>query len=177
MSLMGCLITREPVYEAPIDLPPSVHGSSETPMFEITKVDLDLTGGADSGIGGASNEIRITAIVRDANIRDALVGRVFLNLNRSMSRPQDFLVREIERIPPELGEDPYSRRVEFTIDTVELRPPGCHRIELHVSRAFEGLPSLNPVDGDLGIGVWYRASFDRPNPNPLMDNCLSSGSL
>ncbi|MFK7985021.1 MAG: hypothetical protein AB8I08_03245 [Sandaracinaceae bacterium] len=178
-SLMGCLITQEPSFDEPANFPPSVHGTATTPMFQtITRqvgpIDNPFPG--DSGAASPfTRDVTISAIVRDANLLDELEGRIYVNLNRDEGPGT---VTEID-IDGSAGT--LERRIEFTVSRADL-VPNCNRIELHVSREFQNLPSLEPVeDGmmegtrrDLGIGVWFVGGFNDGNPTPDMTTCAGS---
>lgn len=169
LSSMACLITREPVYEEAPNVPPSVHGSAASPMNRVQIVSLDPESpGADAG--PMDTDLPFTAIVRDVNVRQHLRGRVFANLREDAI---DALVAEIE-IPVAAGSS--ERTVPFTIPLTEL-DPGCNWIELHVSEAFEGLPSLAPaLDNDIGTGTWFVGATNAASPNAGLDTCESPPS-
>ena len=160
--MTGCVVTREPVYDAPTNLPPSVHGSPESPMYIVEVVDIG-SGPASDDAGLNAADPTFVAIVRDANVRDRLEARIFINLDHADdANPITALVRDREPIPAETDEDPGSRRFMFTIPRSRFEI-GCNWIELHVSREFEGLPSLLPAGddpNDVGVGVWFRAGVD-----------------
>ena len=170
--LMGCLITRDPSFEPPENLPPSVHGSAETPMYEIRRVCRNCAGGGLADAGPVQNVVRFVATVRDANVRDELQGRVYLNLDRDSDFPTRNLVDEVE-VPPDLDNDPYSREVEFAFTPSRL-DVDCNVVELHVSREFAGALSLAPAEpGDIGIGVWYIGAYEEGGEEPDLSGCLT----
>ncbi len=178
-TLMGCLITQDPSFDEPANFPPSVHGTATTPMYQtLTRRvgPLDNPFPADGGdVDPANDDVTIAAIVRDANLRDNLEGRVFLNLNRAVDNPQQFLVAEI--LIREEGT--FERRVpEFTVPRSRL-VANCNTIELHVSREFRRFPSLEPEeDGmgegtrrDVGIGVWFVGGLAEGATEPSFTGC------
>lgn len=165
--LTGCFITRDLDYEAPPPLPASVHGTTETPMNQIRVVQGGVLGGADAG---ASSNIEFSAIVRDPNFDQDLIGLVFRDYNPN--RDNQPVIPEIV-IPPSSGDDPLTRltrRVTFSLSPLELGAVGCHTVELHVSERFVQLNDPRPADEtDLGVGTWFVAVVE--DDPPTLSGC------
>lgn len=165
LSSMGCIL-RDFEYEAPVNVPPSVHGTAETPMTRVRVVELDAPLGAD---GGATTNLEFVATVRDVDVRQPLEALVYLDRNPD-APSRSALVGELP-IPPVADQDPLSRRVRFSLPTAELSR-GCHVVELHVSRRFVGAINPQPADpADLGVGVWWVAATDAALPAVDMTAC------
>ncbi len=165
---MGCII-RDFDYEPPENLPPSVHSHPMTSMSVVHSIDLDAPVGGDAGPAG---ETEFLAIVRDPNYTDELTGLIFLDRNPAAGRVG--LIDE-RTIPPVSGTDPLNRQVSFTLDRQDINlagGPGCHVLELHVSRRFVG--QLNPqpeAPADIGIGVWFIEATNDASPVVDMSTC------
>lgn len=159
--LMSCVITRDLDYQPPPNYPASVHGTTETPMDQIRIVDRGVVGIGDAG---AAENVEFSAIVRDPNLDQQLIGLVFVDY-----RPDDDnqpVIPEIP-IPPNPGDDPLNRRVTFSLSALGDfgTEPGCHTVQLHVSREFVQLNDPRPADEtDLGIGTWFVSVVDDEMP-------------
>jgi hypothetical protein len=165
--LMGCIL-RDFDYEPPPNVPPSVQGSQETPFDRVYVVDIEALPGGD---GGGAPELEFSADIVDANIDDELLGLVFLD--RDALRPRPY---SAHRIDPETGDNtPYVRRETFRILRSDIVRPGCHSVELHVSRDFGedvvGNPQADP--SDLGVGVWWIAAVNSGTTMVDMGSCPS----
>lgn len=161
--MMGCIL-RDFEYEAPDNTPPSVQSwpTGATPLNRVLSVDLSVNLGGD---GGLPNEVPFEAEVRDANVGQALEGRVYLN---------NSLVRELRPIPAALDSaDPGRRRVTFGISRTALSH-GCHLVQLLVTSegGFQPFPSREPREqGDIGSGSWWIAAYQTPDEPISMDEC------
>ena len=150
LTLMGCIITKDPSREPPENTPPVV---LEVPGFEMNRLVPillnDDTPGPDGGVASASIEFR--AIVRDPDVDQPLQAVVFQEY-RADSETNLPLVDQM--VPPTMSD---TRSVEFSIDRSVLEP-GCRVLELHVSERFVNFRNPVPVvEGDLGRGVWFLA--------------------
>lgn len=164
-SSMGCIL-RDFEYEDPVNVPPSVHSTSETPMTRVRLVALDAPIGTD---GGMATNLEFVATVRDVDVRQPLEGLVYLDRNPD-APSRNALVGELS-IPPVADQSPLNRRVRFSIPLAELSR-GCHVVELHVSSGFVGTINPQPADpSDLGVGVWWIAATDSTAPAVDMTAC------
>lgn len=167
---MGCIL-RDFDYQEPANVPPSVLGSADDPLDTVQRLDLDAPVGGDAG---ASSDVEIVAIVRDPNVREPLLGLVFVDRNRGVTRP----IGPEFPIPPEQDEDPLHRRVPFRVPRAAFPGPGCHSVELHVSGGFIDFSNPRPaIEGDLGVGVWWFAVVDATQPAPDMTECATMEAL
>jgi hypothetical protein len=172
LTLMGCVF-RDFEYQDPPNLPPSVHGTTETPMDTVWIVDLDAPVAGD---GGPGTSVQFFANVRDPNVSDQLVGVVFVDRSELSQRAD---LPEFP-IPAEQDGTPGERRVPFMLprNSGDLAIPGCHSVELHVSRAFTSLATNPQADPeDLGIGVWWVASVNDSQLSVDMTLCQKHRNL
>jgi hypothetical protein len=165
LTSMGCIL-RDFDYEEPVNVPPSVHSTSETPMTRVRVIDLDTPIGTD---GGVATNLEFVATVRDVDVRQPLEALVYLDRNPD-APSRNALVGELS-IPPVADQSPLNRRVRFSIPLAELSR-GCHIVELHVSSEFVGAINPQPADpADLGVGVWFVAATDAASPAVDMTAC------
>ncbi len=157
-TLMGCILTRDPTYDAPANTPAVVLEDPEYPMNRFRDLCLEC----EAEDGGVVTQLRFVAQVRDPDIGQDLEGRVFVDHNPD--GPNQPVINEI-RLP---ATGSVVRRAEFSVDVASLRPAGCHVVELHVARAFINI--TNPVPApdpenpsaplDLGRGLWFVRVLD-----------------
>lgn len=168
VTSMGCIL-RDFDYEDPLNVPASVHSSTDTPMTMVRVVALDAPIGTD---GGVATNLQFVATVRDVDVQQHLEGLVFLDRNPN-APSRNSVVGEVS-IPPVVDPDPLvrlNRRVPFSVPISELSR-GCHVIELHVSGRFVGTLNPQPAEaGDLGVGVWWIAATDEALPAVDMTAC------
>ncbi len=168
-SLMGCIL-RDFDYQEPVNVPPAVLGTVESPMTEIRIIDLESLVGGDAGAG---TTINFTAIVRDANVDQSLVGLVYLDRDVIVPTGQQGLVDDVV-IPAEQDNDPWDRRVPFEIQGSDLANAGhgCHSVQLVVTSSTSGVHDVHPSDPtDVGTGVWWIAAIDSSTTAVGMDEC------
>ncbi len=160
--MMGCIL-RDFDYEPPPNVPPSVESrpNGSTPLNRIIKVDLSATPGGDAGI---PNEIHFEAEVRDQNVDQQLLARIYFD---------NTLLRELP-IPAILDSaDPGRRPVEFDVPRSGIAR-GCHLVELLVTSegGFEPFPSREPREpGDIGSAQWWIAAGLTPDDPVEMNDC------
>lgn len=161
-SLMGCVL-RDFDYPEPVNVPPAVLGTVESPLDTVIQVDIAGPVGGDAGV---SSDIPFVATVRDPNIDEPLVGLVFVDRDEDGSPDLPDI-----SILPEQDDDPWDRRVTFSISraTFDAR---CHTVELHVSHGFVNFNNPQPAtEGDLGVGVWWVAAYEEPSEPVDMKGC------
>ncbi|MCA9606686.1 MAG: hypothetical protein KC619_13870 [Myxococcales bacterium] len=167
-TLMGCILTRSPTYDAPANTPPVVLEDPDFPMNRFVNVYLEELAAA------GETQVRFAAQVRDPDIDDELVGLVFLDRNPNSTTN----VPIIENIDiPATGEADRDD-VSFAVDVGELDPgAACRVLELHVSRGFVGFanpmpaPDVEHPEGpiDLGRGIWFlRVLRNREDTQALL---------
>lgn len=172
---MGCFITRDPSYEPPADLPPSVQtvAPGTTPMNRVYSVRSGTTGD-DAGVGGST--FFITATVREVNLGQDLEAVVYVNradiLNGNLVSTFD--------IPAEPDDPtPLERTVPFTVPVGNrgIRP-GCNVVELIVSGHFTNTGTVETAeDQDIGYGTWWVYRTDDANPTVDMSDCPTTGAM
>jgi hypothetical protein len=157
----GCLITDDLDIPEETNFPPSIVSDRAAdpalPIEEIVVLRLDEV-----------ESLTFPVIVRDPNIEEPLEWLVLLNFVDGAS-PQ---LLDGGNIAPSGS---IERQFDFTLDGADLSrltPGECHKIELRVSRAFQGgfdfyLPE---EPGDLDVAVWWIDSVDESSPT-LLSNC------
>jgi hypothetical protein len=163
-AMNGCIL-RDFEYDPQANVPPSVHGSTETPMDRVRIVDLDVIPGGD---GGPTNNIVFVGELRDANVNDPIAFITFIDRNLSAPR-----IVDDGDAQPVVGGDSFRRPFETQIPRSVLTL-GCHAVEVHASSRFDGVANPTPHDeNDLGIGVWWIAATSSSSPDVDMLSCGS----
>ena len=162
--LSGCL-TENVQFDLPRNYPPAIE-SPDTALFPLNSVirnpnDLEI-----EGDGGTSTLtfIPLQVEVRDANLDDRLQYRIFVDYD-----PLAPNISDLGDIPPasQMAEDRLRRSVTVNLPVTLVATPGCHRVEMRVSRAFEGQRS--PAEpGDLATATWFVVT---PTPPPADCMC------
>lgn len=150
---MGCIITREPNYQDTPNFPPSVEDSptADYPMRRVIEWPPNAMG-SDAGVGGGA--LRLDAIIREHNIDEDVSWRVFFDYDDGRDAADQEPFRS-DTLPPEI-DTPHERHLEFVVPSSFIDDrPGCHRVELLVSKAFVGETRAPVTTGDLGLGVWW----------------------
>lgn len=160
---MGCIV-RDFDYQEPVNVPPSVLGTVDSPMDVIHQVKILQAVGGDAGV---SADLQFVATVRDPNVGEQLTALVFVDRNMHPTP-----IRTEFPIVPEQDDDPWDRRVSFTVPRATFATEGCHSVELHVSHAFVDFSNPRPAtDGDLGVGVWWIAAYSDMSDRVDMLTC------
>lgn len=158
MSLVGCIITQEPTFEAPPNTPPVV--VSATPA--LNRVVQIYTGMGEPGTdGGALTSATFQFTIWDPDESQHLERLVFVHHNPDDNTP-------LEDEPIEIPSNGTANRTDaFVLELSDLGaldengdPSGCWVIEAHVSEGF-GTSLRNPrppeTQGeplDLGRAIW-----------------------
>lgn len=168
-TLMGCILTRDPTYDAPANTPAVVLEDPGTPMNRF----YDVCWQCRTDDGGVPTQVPFVALVRDPDVAQDLEGRVFVDHdpNASSNTP---VINEIRL--PATGE--LVRRVEFQVDMGSI-PLGCPVVELHIARSFINItnpvPAPDPVNPDapldLGRGVWFMRVLSNDDDDPRFRGC------
>lgn len=168
--LSGCPVTdqielpSEPNYPPSIVSPPTAVDIGRS-MNQIIRINL-----SDPEVG---TELTLPFIIRDANVDQALEYRVFLDSVTATSTVLGWIFSSevLESRPMGTVE----RSLEIRIPFVEsggfdggLEQPGCHRVEILVSTAFDAIRSPELV-GDLGTAVWWIETIDPDNGFDTVD--------
>jgi hypothetical protein len=165
---MGCFITRDPSYEPPPDIPPSVVTilPETTPMNRVYRL-RTAPEGEDAGVRAS---LTFVATVREMNQGQNLEGVVYVDRGFVGGHFANFL----RRIPPNTeAENPLERRVSFDIADDQVSP-GCHVVELLVSSEFDDVNAPHTTNGDLGVGAWWVYRSDTNSVD--MSTCPGPGT-
>ncbi len=174
-SLMGCIL-RDFDYQAPVNVPPAVLGTAETPMSQMIKVDLDAPVGGDAGVGST---LTFRAVVRDPNVDQQLRGLIYLDRNPNAPGRQGLVNDTL--ITPQHGDQPWDRNVSFDVPLEQLSAlgAGCHWAELLVTSNdnISGVADPQLIDPtDQGVGVWWIEVINQSMPSVDMDSCPRTSS-
>lgn len=158
-TLPACL-TQNVQYEVPRNYPPAIE-SPDTALFPLNSIirnpnDLEIEG--DGGTTTLTS-IPLQVDVRDANLADRLQFRLFVDFD-----PLAPMISDLGDIPPASATaiDRLTRSLTVNVPLTLVSAPGCHRIELRVSRAFVG--QRTPAEeGDLATATWFVMT---PTPPP-----------
>ncbi|MFW2390655.1 MAG: hypothetical protein ACN4G0_20140 [Polyangiales bacterium] len=151
VSSGGCITTTPIEFEAAQNYPPSVvsEPTAEFPLNRIGRLDLDVPVDAP--------EMPLEVIVRDPNLDQTLVYRMFLDSPPAPDIP--FTADEIT--PSGFVERPTVLFVPYD----RLTAGECHRIELVVTGQFANFVTRRPEEeGDFDDATWWVEVVDADNP-------------
>jgi hypothetical protein len=155
ISAGGCIATSTIEFSEDENLPPSVVSQEDAlyPLREIGQLDLDVPVEAP--------ELPLEVIVRDPNIDQTLVYRIFLDSTNPPSNTEFPIDQDV--IPPS-GE--LERPRTFTVSYDLLTAGVCHKIELTVTGGFAGFiePRRPEQEGDIDNRTWWIEVTDADNP-------------
>ena len=162
-TLLPACLTQNVQYDLPRNYPPAIE-SPDTALFPLDSVirnptDLEIEG--DGGITTLTF-IPLSVEVRDANLDDRLQYRIFVDYD-PLTRPT---IADLGDIPPasQMAADRVRRSLTVNLPVALVSSPGCHRVEMRVSRGFEGQRS--PAEpGDLATATWFVVTPTPPPPD------------
>lgn len=170
MSLVGCIITQEPTFEAPPNTPPMVV-SAIPPLNHV----VEIVPGVPVTDGGTASTRIFEVTVWDPDVSQDLEGLLFVQHNRDVNNTP--LTDRVEIA----ADGTSTRTVEFELDLNELgahvdpsdgNPRGCWVLEAHISHSFgNSILDPEPPPGDpldLGRAIWVlHVTADRDDPVDL----------
>ncbi len=154
LSVLGsaCLVTDKPVFgepNTPASLVPTL------PKATLKRAPTD----ADAVCSTANRYMAFQAEVRDANIADTLVARLFINS-----------VYRYEQVIPSNNQ---IARNPLTICVKESDISGaCTHVELIVANKFEGPDRPDSMGEDFAVTEWWVLAPANVNPMADPDSCL-----
>ena len=161
---IGCLVTDPIEFPEEQNYPPSIATklTDPHPLHQIIRINTDERT-ADGGVG----ELTLGVTVRDPNIDQALVYKVFVDFDQNLPKS------------PVAGRgipagSSIERQLEVTLPHGVLgEVDRCHRIELLVSSAFVAdHPFRDPVDpNDLATAVWWVELAQNSGTSVPMSTC------
>ncbi len=158
--LSGCPVTdqidlpSEPNYPPSIVSPPNA-SDIERGMDQIIRLDV-----SDPDLG---TELVLPVIIRDGNVDQPLEFRIFLDSVTIGRDVRGWIESGVGNVSPT---GTIERSLDLRVPLMEqgglevtLRQPGCHRVEILVSSAFENVRDVE-TPGDLGTAVWWVETTD-----------------
>ena len=170
--LTGCPVTdqielnREPNFPPSIVSPPTARDMGRS-IEQIVRLNM-----SDPEVG---TEVVLPVIIRDGNVDQDLEYRVFVD-SVTVGRDVRGWIGEGNISPTATIERSLDVRISLMelggLD-VGLNQPGCHRVEILVSSAFDNVRDVE-IPGDLGTGVWWVETIDPDNGFDTVDmsSCL-----
>ena len=153
IATSGCLAIDPVELPEQPDFPPSVVDAPGTPYPSTGIIIEDFAADPDANL-------TLDVIVRDPNVAQTLQWAVFVDGTENDARR-----RRAEEIPT-TGE--LTREVTVEVPGQFLADPGCHRVELVVTGAFDPLADRKPLRAhDFDSIVWWVA----PSDSVALANC------
>lgn len=158
-SLAGCLVTDEADVRSPGNTPPTiVVDSASPPLEEVIVVDTQRDPEATTG------SLTFEAQIREPDLEDTIQWFIYVDERGNGSPDAKGRLFPASNREVRLLEAPVARSLFAT--------PGCHRIELRVSREFAFSPRWLPEEeGDIDSAVWWVFTKTATMPNPDPSSC------
>ncbi len=149
----GCVVTDKIEFELEAAFPPSVvsQSNAENPLNQIARVNLD------DPLRVSDDAFNMQVVVRDPNFDETLQYRIFIDAPPPPAPQPVFDEGSIE--PSGFLERPR----DFAVPFENLAPGACHKIELVVVGAFDGIREPE-VPGDFDNVTWWVEITDDLNP-------------